>query len=122
MTVDDETEVASYVIGDLLFLVAPAKRAAVLARAIENQRRQDDEAAKAAPGLPRYSFNSVEWENSPRRRYWSGIMRFKARVVYTFTRNITNNHSPKEAARILFSDQSNVGGNGRLKDYLENII
>jgi hypothetical protein len=41
---------------------------------------------------------------SPKMRHWNDIMRLKSAVVYTFLRDITNNHSPEDAARLLFRE------------------
>jgi Tfp pilus assembly PilM family ATPase len=47
------------------------------------------------------------------------IMELKARAIYRFTRNITNNTSPEDAADLLFGHHSGIGGSGHLDEYLE---
>jgi hypothetical protein len=49
----------------------------------------------------------------------SEIMELKARAIYRFTRNITNNSSPEDAADLLFGHHSGIGGSGHLDEYLE---
>src|SRR6267142_1800605 len=51
---------------------------------------------------------------SPKMRHWNDIMRLKSAVVYTFLRDITNNHSPEDAARLLFREHRFVPGSGWL--------
>jgi hypothetical protein len=59
--------------------------------------------------------------NSPGLRYWNMVMQFKARLIYVFIRNITNNHSPAEAARLLFTRHQTAPGSGYLSDYLDDL-
>jgi hypothetical protein len=61
------------------------------------------------------------FDTSPGLRYWNDIMRFKARVICTFVRNITNNHAPKVAAQLLFRHQHDVPGSGYLEGYLDDL-
>jgi hypothetical protein len=49
----------------------------------------------------------------------SEIMELKARAIYRFTRNITNNTSPEDAADLLFGHHGGIGGTGHLDEYLE---
>ena len=49
----------------------------------------------------------------------SEVMELKARAIYRFTRNITNNNSPEDAANLLFRHHSGIGGSGYLDEYLE---
>jgi hypothetical protein len=55
-------------------------------------------------------------------RYWNAKMRFKARVICTFVRNITNNHSKERAGQVLFQHQPNVPGSGYLHEYLDGLV
>ena len=48
-------------------------------------------------------------------------MQFKARLVYVFTRNIRKNHSPANAAKLLFTRQRMAPGSGYLADYLDKL-
>jgi hypothetical protein len=104
----DAVEVVAIVVADLLRLVPQDLRAAVLAAAKEiNDDREH------AP--PEIDLTRLAPEDE---RHWDQIARLKARVVVTFVRDITNNHSPEDAARILFSRQPGVPGSGLLFDYL----
>jgi hypothetical protein len=49
----------------------------------------------------------------------SEIMELKARAIYRFTRNITNNATPEDAADLLFGHHGGIGGSGHLDEYLE---
>jgi hypothetical protein len=46
-------------------------------------------------------------------------MQLKARLIYTFVRNITNNSSPEKAVELLFQYHPGGGGSGYLEDYLD---
>jgi hypothetical protein len=48
-------------------------------------------------------------------------MRLKSLVVQVFTRSITNNHSPKDAAGILFARHRHGYGSGSLGDYIDDL-
>jgi hypothetical protein len=113
---DEEIEVAALVIRDLLYRVAPEKRAAALARAAE---REAQEAAK--PQFEIRCASEIDFANSPGIRYWHDIMKLKARVAYTFIRNITNNHAPEDAAELLFQQQCGVPGSGYLEQYIDKL-
>lgn len=119
MTQDAETETAALVIEDLLDLLPPEKRAAALAKAVavENAR---GERRKTDPLEMEFLDDgfSERFMKSPSFRYWNRVMRLKARLIYVFTRNITNNHSPEDAARLLFERHHNVAGSGWLSEYL----
>jgi hypothetical protein len=49
------------------------------------------------------------------------VMRLKSLVVQVFTRSITNNHSPKDAARLLFARHRHGYGSGALGDYIDDL-
>jgi hypothetical protein len=49
----------------------------------------------------------------------SEVMELKARAIYRFTRNITNNTDPEDAADLLFRHHGGIGGSGHLDEYLE---
>ena len=125
MAEDPEIETAALVIEDLLRLVEPEKRAAVLAKAVaaEDAERKEREARG-------FSFKLIDagdpeqwerWKASPGFRYWNRIMRFKARLIYVFTRNVTNNHSAADAAKLLFSRHQMAPGSGYLSEYLDDL-
>jgi hypothetical protein len=121
---DAEIETAAVVIEHLLHLVTPDKRAAVLARAVENEKAEQKEREK------HNGFNVIdvsdpeEWKRhqaSPGFRYWNDVMQFKARLVYVFTRNITNNHSAADAAGLLFARHQMAPGSGYLEEYIDRL-
>jgi hypothetical protein len=119
-TEDGEIETAAAVIEDLLFMVSPEKRAAVLTRALEVETAESAKRATNPFGLVDFSDDS--WKQSPGFRYWHCVMRFKARVIYTFTRDITNNHSEEDATKLLFSQQRGRPGSGYLEHYLDGVM
>ena len=59
---------------------------------------------------------------SPKMRHWNDIMRLKSAVVYTFLRDITNNHSPEDAARLLFREHRFVPGSGWLPAFAPTVV
>ena len=56
--------------------------------------------------------------NDPHHRYWNVIMRLQSLVVQVFVRRISNNHSSKDAAAILFAKHPYGQGSRMLADYL----
>jgi hypothetical protein len=118
---DAEIETAALVIEHLLHLVTPDKRSAVLARAVENEKEREEHGGRLNvidAGDPE------EWKRyqaSPGFRYWNSIMQFKARLVYVFTRNITNNHSAADAAELLFARHRMAPGSGYLAEYIDRL-
>ena len=48
-------------------------------------------------------------------------MRLKSLVVQVFARSITNNHSPQDAAALLFADHRYGTGSGCLGDYIDDL-
>jgi hypothetical protein len=52
----------------------------------------------------------------------SEVMELKARAIYRFTRNITNNNSPEDAASLLFRHHGGIGGSGYLDEILEPTV
>jgi hypothetical protein len=113
MTEDAEIEVVAETVENLLHLLPMNMRAQVLARATEKQAKREQE---------RPVFTSCSWvEPCSSQLYWHDIMQFKAKVAYTFIRSVTNNHSPEDASRILFSRQWPAPGSGYLSEYLRNL-
>jgi hypothetical protein len=117
---DPEVETAAETIKGLLYLVAPEKRAAALARALENEEADRKEREKHH-GFRVYSAAEMADMNVPGIRYWHDIMRLEARVVYTFARRIRNNHSPAAAARLLFEHHAGAPGSGYLTEYIDDL-
>jgi hypothetical protein len=101
---DAEVEVAAKVISDLLNLIPREKRTEALSKALEKEAQETPQWINAADIKP--------------PRHWHASMRLKARVVCMFVRSIKNNHSPEDAAEILFRHQPNVPGSGYLADYM----
>jgi hypothetical protein len=89
----------------------PDKRAAVLALATANEDAEARERKENAGRLRFMKFDEIN-SDAPCHRYWNRIMRLKAAVVYTFTRDITNDHSAQDAALILFKQQREVDASG----------
>jgi hypothetical protein len=106
----DNVEAWAVVIGDLLMLVPPELRAAVLARAVNNETSEH---------LIAQGHNFVfHGESAPRWRHLPAIMQLKSLVVQVFVRTIANEHSPQDAQRILYTKQRHGRGSGQLADYL----
>ncbi len=122
-TEDPEIEAWTKVVEDLLYRVPPEKRAAVLEKATQKEVA-DRKEREANGGFKFMTFDkaSIEkWKKSPGMRHYHRIQRLKSKVVYAFTRDITNNNRPQDAARILFRDHSNVPGSGWLPEYLDGL-
>jgi hypothetical protein len=49
------------------------------------------------------------------------VMRLKALLVQVFARSIANNHSPEDAAELLFAPQQFGTGSGELLDYIGDL-
>lgn len=118
---DKEVMVAGKVIEDLLFLVAPSKRIEVLKRAVANEEAASCKRYESG-GLEVWTIADLpETRACPGWRYWNSIMRFKSLVIQVFLRNITNNNSREDAAKILFMGHRNGTGSGWLPDYLDGL-
>jgi hypothetical protein len=61
------------------------------------------------------------WEKSPGIRYWHDIKRFKSLIIQVFVRDITIDHSEKDAAKVHFMQHPNGHGSGWLPDYLDGL-
>jgi hypothetical protein len=109
------------IIEDMLALMPPDSRIEVLRLAVQ----KEEAARKERAGNP-YSLHFMDavelqkYKNSPGFRHWNAIMRLKSLVVQVFVRDITNDHSPADAAKILFAHHRHGHGSGRLGDYLDN--
>src|SRR5262249_18161540 len=117
----ENVEAWAEVIADLLRLVPIDQRSTVLALATKNEEAECKPRA-ATGGLRCFSYAElVALKDSPGRRHWNAIMRLKSLVVQVFVRSVTNNHSPKDAAHILFATHAYGRGSGLLQDYLSNL-
>jgi hypothetical protein len=56
--------------------------------------------------------------NKPGQRHWNAIMRIKSLLVQVFVRDIANNHTPQDAASILFAKHPHGTGSRLLQHYL----
>lgn len=116
---DAEIEAAADAIETLLYLVPPEKRAAVLACARRCEEAAAAERAKHGPfRLVLFDALVADYENTRDYLYRREIDRFAARLAYTLIRNITNNHSDKDAGALLFNQLRGVSGSGNLIEYL----
>jgi hypothetical protein len=105
------------VIGHLLYRVPEDRRAAVLALAIKNEEGKRKE-RETNGGL---QYVDLAKNDTPGLRHWHTIMKLESLVVQMFVRRIRNNHSPKDAARILFASHRYGSGSGELRDYLDGL-
>jgi hypothetical protein len=110
------------IIADVLWHVPQDKRLTVLALATKNEEAEAQERKAAGNRLVLIEpFNDETWMNEPGQRHWNTIMRLKSLLIQVFVRNITNNHSPQDAARLLFAEHRYGHGSGLLEDYLERL-
>jgi hypothetical protein len=118
-TSDDVKNVEAWaeVIRDVLWLMPIERRAEVLALVTENEEAERKERTGRITATP-YSFGL---KDTPGLRHWDTIMRLKSLVVQVFVRSISNNHSPKEAAEILFAPHPHGSGSRVLEDYLRRL-
>ena len=108
-------EAWSEIIEDLLTLVPPDKRMEVLQLALANEKAEMVERAKN-DGLRVVQYSETNLAHS--LRHWNVKMRLKSLIIQVFTRNIRNNHSPEDAAKILFAKHPYGRGSRVLRDYL----
>jgi hypothetical protein len=107
-------------IEDMLALMPPDSRIEALRAALKNEETARKERAENPYGL--CIMDAAELCGaSPGLRHWNAIMRLKSLVVQVFVRDITNNHSPANAAKILFAHHRHGHGSGRLDEYLNNV-
>jgi hypothetical protein len=112
----ENIEAWAEVIGDILFHVPAWHRAAVLALATKNEEAEQQERAKHG-GIRVLCLSELNVDK-PGMRHWNAIMRLKSLLVQIFVRDISNDHSEQDAARILYSRQPYGNGSGELLDYL----
>jgi hypothetical protein len=120
----ENVEAWAEVIKRLLDLVPAERRNKVLALVVENHEAEHKklEAATDSLGLVSYNAADVDWMASPGTRHSHAIARLTSLVIQVFTREITNNHSPEDAAKILFAAHPHGYGSGCLRDYLSRVI
>jgi hypothetical protein len=112
-------EAWAVIIEHMLALMPADRRMQVLQLAVQKEEAEAKEREQHGP--IRFMKFGNDWMESPCFRNWNAIMRLKSLLVQVFARNITNNHSPKEAARILFADHHHGCGSGRLSEYIDDL-
>jgi hypothetical protein len=60
--------------------------------------------------------------NTPGVRHWNAIMRLKSAIIQVFARDIRNNHSPADAAKMLFAVHRYGKGSRYLGDYINDLV
>jgi len=104
----------------ILSRVPTDQRVAVLALVTKNEEGRRAEYAKHG-GFKPVNAASVDWRSHPANRYWKVVMRLKSLLIQILVRDITNNHSAKDAAAILFAEHPFGCGSRRLGDYLSRL-
>jgi len=110
---DPNIEAWAVVLRDALYCADQETREAILSRAhelIAADRRQrgkimEMNADDLGPGV----------------LFRTEAMKLKASVIASFMRSIRNNHSPREAGRILFAHHARAEGSGYIADYLDGV-
>jgi hypothetical protein len=106
------------IVEDLLYLVPVKDRMKVLDIARTKEEAAIAERAEHG-GFTVWTFNADD--NSQALRNWNVIMRLKSLIIQVFTRNITNNHSPENAAKLLFAEHPYETGGCCLSDYIDDL-
>ena len=113
----NNVEAWAYVIKCALCHVPPEHRLAVLALATANEEAERKK-HQASGGL-------MTWadlmQKSPSARHHNASVRLKSLLVQIFARDITNDHSPQDAARFLFAPHRYGTGSGELWDYIADL-
>jgi hypothetical protein len=104
------------VIERMLHSAEPDQRVKILERALEGEKQKEERRIKAH-GLEFITAEDLRKLPFPR----NATARLKSLLVQVFVRDIANNHSPKEAAKILFAEHCFGNGSRRLGDYLDNV-
>jgi hypothetical protein len=115
-------EAWAVIIEDLLHSVPPEQRAEVLALAVKKEEANRKEREKHG-GIIIWDAAEMlaKMHTDPGIRHWNAIMRLKSLIVQVLVRNISNNHSPRDAARLLFAPHRHGHGSGLLQDYLDGL-
>jgi hypothetical protein len=108
------------IIIDMLWLVPRNLHEDVLKLAIE--RTADQKRADETGHISWAPADTKNWMQSPGMKSYGAIMRLKALLIQVFVRNITNNHSAEDAAKLLFARQRFGTGNGELRDYIGDLV
>jgi hypothetical protein len=105
---------------EVLYLLPEEIRAEVLTLVVQNDEAERKE-VEANAGLGKSIYLSKSPDDTPGLRYWNAIMRLKSLVIQVLTRCITNNHSPEEAAKLLFAEHPHGHGSGWIVEYLDGL-
>ena len=117
----ENVEAWAVIIKHMLALMPGDRRMQVLQLALQKEEAAAKEREQDGPiRFVKFDCND-DWVKSPGQMHWHAIMRLKSLLVQVFTRNITNNHSPQEAARILFADHPHGIGSGVLSEYIDDL-
>jgi hypothetical protein len=109
------------IIETMLALMPEDRRMQVLQLALQKEEAEAKEREQQGHKLRFIDFGNDDWMKGPGIMHWNAIMRLKSLLVQVFARSITNNHSPKEAGRILFADHRHGYGSGRLSEYIDDL-
>src|SRR5262245_18905124 len=97
----NNVEAWAEVVRDMLRLVPPDHRLAVLALVLREEEKGAAERATAPSGIMAkvFDFDAIDlMKTSPGWRHHGAIERLTSLVIQVFTRAITNNHSARDAA------------------------
>lgn len=118
---DQECEVWRDIVEDVLSLVPREKRMDILLLAVEQEKESIAEHERNPMGMFCAADLSEKFAESSYSRNYGAIQRATALVAYTFVRTITNNNSPADAAKLLFSHHGDGPGSGYLIEYLDGL-
>jgi hypothetical protein len=107
------TEAWAEIVEDLLCLVPMANRMQVLQLAVTKEKAEIAERATEV--------DLEKMQDTPGLRHWDAIMALKSLVIQVFTRDIVNNHSAADAAKILFAKHRYGRGSRCLSDYIDDL-
>jgi hypothetical protein len=112
MAREKDISIWSDAIDDVLFCVPPGLRLDVLRRLVDNEVKRQQQPA----------LQPISLDYDPGMfKHWHAEMEAKSLIVQVLTRTITNNHSPDNAARVLFREHPTGTGSGWLPDYLDGL-
>jgi hypothetical protein len=98
---------------DVLFCVPRCFRLEALRRLIDSEKERQ------ADGPIRFwTFSDID---PAEFRCWRAEKEAASLIVQVLTRSITNNHSPDDAAKVLFREHRMGTGSGWLPDYLDGL-
>jgi hypothetical protein len=122
---DQADAIAAYaeVIKHMLKLVPEELRGRALETAAAEEQRAAQERATGHPLIVYLLDPAVRQRIDDYRRRRPLLFAFKAATVCAFIRDITNNHNPQDAARLLFANHHGLRmpGSGWLADYLGHL-